>query len=213
MKQQKQWFAALAVAGGLVMAGLAQAQPVTSHTYLDNIPASGAGSPAYTDFWTAGNGALWTSTPTGLEVNAIGGPGTFSTLYYAIPGPDQAPINTADTQVTFNFTWNSGNAVGGVNVLFALDDNNGGINYYATGYNIPTLGLNSYTFALQSPNQANVAAGYSIGGINFQIDPANVSGAYDMTFNSITLSPVPEPTSLTLLGIGAVGLIGRRRRK
>jgi hypothetical protein len=213
MKQQQKWFAVLAVAGGLVMAGLAQAQPVTTDTYLDNIPASGAGSPSYTGFWTTGNGAVWTSTPTGLEVNALGGPGTFSTLYYPIPGPDQAPINPLDTQVTFQFTWNSGNAVGGVNVLFALDDNNGGVNYYGTGYVVPTPGLNSYTFALQSPNQANVAAGYSIGGINFQIDPANVAGTYDMTFNSLTLSPVPEPTTLALAGLGAIGLLAVRRRK
>jgi hypothetical protein len=100
-----------------------------------------------------------------------------------------------------------------VNVLFALDDSMGGTDYYGTGYNVPTPGLNSYTFALQAPNQAHVAAGAIINGLNYQIDPANVSGNYDITYSSITLSVVPEPTTLALAGLGIAGLLAFRRRK
>jgi len=50
-------------------------------------------------------------------------------------------------------------------------------------------------------------------GINFQIDPANVSGNYDITFNSLTLTPAPEPATLALAGLGAAGLLAFRRRK
>ncbi len=89
----------------------------------------------------------------------------------------------------------------------------GGVNYYGTGYNIPAPGLNTYVFPLQAANQANVAAGAIINGINFQMDPANVSGNYDITFNSLTLSQVPEPTSLALAGLGAASLLAFRRRK
>jgi len=75
-----------------------------------------------------------------MEYNAPGGGGSFSTMYYPIPVSQQTPLNPLDTQVTFKFNWNSGNAVAGVNVLFALDDSLGGVNYYGTGYNIPTPG-------------------------------------------------------------------------
>jgi len=209
MKQHTKWFAAaLAMAGGLAIVNSAQAQAVTGTTYLSNIPTNG---PSYSGYWATPLTTI-TSTPTGLEFNAPGGSGSFSQMYYPIPVGDQTTLNTSDTQVTFNFLWNSGNAVGGVNVLFALDDSNGGTDYYGTGYNIPTPGLNSYTFLLQSPNAANVAAGNIINGLNFQIDPANVSGNYDITYSSITLSTVPEPATLALLAIGAAGLLMARRR-
>src|ERR1035437_4574997 len=210
MKQHSKWFAAvLAVASGLVMVNSAQAQAITGTPYLSNIPAVG---PSYSGYWATPLATI-TSTPTGLEFNAPGGTGSFCQMYYPIPFGDQTALNLLDTQVTFDFTWNSGNAVGGVNVLFALGDSLGGVDYYGTGYVVPTPGLNSYTFALQAPNQADVAAGAIINGMNFQIDPANVSGNYDITFNSLTLSPVPEPATLALVGLGAAGLLAFRRRK
>jgi hypothetical protein len=210
MKQHTKWFAtALAVASGLVIANSAQAQGITGTPYLSNIPAVG---PSYGGLWATPLATI-TSTVTGLEFNAPGGSGSFSQMYYPIPLGDQTPLNPLDTQVTFDFTWNSGNAVSGVNVLFALGDSLGGVDYYGTGYVVPTLGLNSYTFTLQSPNLANVGAGAIINGMNFQIDPANVSGNYDITFNSLVLSPVPEPATLALVGLGAAGLLAFRRRK
>jgi len=210
MKQHTKWFGAvLTVASGLMIANSVQAQTVTGTPYLSNInPAD----PGYSGYWATPLATV-TSTATGLEINAPGGSGSFSTLYYAIPLIQQTPLNPLNTTVTFNFTWNSGNAVAGVNVLFALDDSLGGVNYYGTGYNIPTAGLNSYTFNLQAANLANVGAGAIINGINFQIDPANVSGNYDITFNSLTLQPVPEPTTLALVGLGVAGLLAIRRRK
>jgi hypothetical protein len=193
----------------LVLATSAQAQSITGTTYLSNInPAS----PFYSGYWNTPLATI-TSTATGLEFVAPGGSGSFSTMYYPIPLANQTALNPADTQVTFNFLWNSGNAVGGVNVLFALDDSMGGVDYYGTGYNVPTPGLNSYTFNLQGPNLANIAAGAVINGMNFQIDPANVSGNYDITYSSITLSAVPEPTTFALAGLGAAGLLIFRRRK
>lgn len=210
MKHHTKWFAGAVAAGTLIMAGSAQAQGVTGTQYLSNLDPA---SMAFTGFWNTANATI-TSTATGLEINAPGGTGSFSTSYYALPAGQIQPNNPGATQVTFTFNWNSGNAVAGVNVLFSLDDSNGGAaDYYGTGYVVPTPGLNSYTFPLQAGNLADYQAGDVVAGLNFQIDPANVSGNYDITYGSITLGPTPEPATFALLGLGGAGLLVFRRRK
>jgi hypothetical protein len=211
MKEHVKCFAtALALASGLALAGSAQAQGITGTPYLSNIPP---GNATFTGYW---NTPLTTisSTPTGMEFVSAGGSGSFSTMYYPIPLANQAPTATTDDQVVFKFTWNSGNAVGGVNVLFALGDSLGGVNYYGTTYNnlfVPGTTY-TYTFPLQAANLANIQAGAVINGMNFQIDPDNVSGNYDITYNSIVV--VPEPTMAALAGLGLASLwIVRRRNK
>lgn len=212
MKQHTKWFAgALAVAGGLAMITSAQAQSITGTPYLSNIDPDNA---SFTGNWATTATIL--STPTGMEFQAAGGAGTFSTMYYPIFNyPSQVtPLNPADNQVTFDFTWNSGTVAGGVAVIFALGSN-GGANYYSTGYGnsfVPGTTY-SYTFLLQASNLADVSAGNTIGGLNFQIDPGNVTGNYDITYNSLTLTPTPEPTTLALAGLGTAGLMAFRRRK
>jgi hypothetical protein len=196
--------------GVLTLAGAARAQYVTGQPTLNNInPAT----PSYTNDWSAAGSS---DTTLGFQITAAGGSGSFSTLYYALPAGQVTPVNTSDTMVTFKWTWNAGDAVSGVNVLFALDDNNGGTDYYDadSGYSITPVPGTTYTYTttLTSPNQANVAAGFPIGGLNFQIDPANVNGNYTITYDSIQLTAVPEP-SLVMLGAGGLGLLAMRRRR
>lgn len=212
MKQNVNWFATtLVLASGLGMAVSARGQGITGTPYLSNINPTNVG---FFQVW-ATPAATITQTPSGLEINAPGGTGSFSSSYYALPANQIQPNNPFARNVTFSYIWNSGNAVAGVNVLFSLDDSNGGSAvYYGTGYIVPSLGVNTFTFPLQAANLADFAAGDVVNGINFQIDPANVSGNYDITYRSITLSPVPEPTMAALAGLGFAGLwIVRRRNK
>ena len=207
----KQLAAMLAIVVGLALASSTQAQFVTGQPTLNNISPGGTFP---SGAWTTANMA---DTASGLQITAPGGPGTFSTLYYPLPAGQVTPLNAGqDNQVVFTWTWNSGNAVGGINVLFALDDNNGGVNYYdaiVPAYSLTPIPGTTYsiTLPLQQPNQANIAAGFPIGGLNFQIDPANVSGNYTMTMDSIQL--IPEPATVTLVGVALLGLLGLRRRR
>lgn len=202
----------LALAAGLIVVGSAHAQFVTGQPTLNNMDPNTPGM-QYTGFWSAAGAA---DTANGFQMTAAGGPGSFSTLYYPLPAGQVTTLNPADTSVRFTWTWESGNAVAGINVLFALDDNNGGVNYYdaiVPAYSLtPTPGTTyQVTLPLQQPNLANIAAGFPIGGLNFQIDPANVSGNYTITLDSIEI--IPEPTTVALVGLGLVGLLGLRRRR
>jgi hypothetical protein len=210
MKRCTKWLAvAVATVSSLVMVSSAQAQFVTGQQYLSNINPAGTFPSGN---WTIGG---MSDVATGLQITAAGGSGSFSTLYYPLTAGQVTPLNPADDKVKFTWTWESGNAVGGINVLFALDDANGGVNYYdaiSPAYSLtPTAGTTySITLPLQQPNQANVAGGYPINGLNFQIDPANVSGDYTITFNSIEM--VPEPATFALAGLGIAGLLALRRK-
>jgi hypothetical protein len=215
-------FAALAVGFALV-ASKAHAQQISGTTYLNNIDINSAG---YGGDWANVATTNVLDSATGLEFqvnngpNGSGGenPNSFSTFYSYLPSAPSPDVANAD-QATITFTWNSGNAVAGINVVFALDDSVGGTDYYFPenpGYSlVPQPGQTySYTVPLANPNLSDLAGGAIVNGFNLQLDPANVYGPYDITFNSITLSSnvVPEPATI---GIGAISccMLALRRRR
>ncbi|HXA44787.1 MAG TPA: PEP-CTERM sorting domain-containing protein [Candidatus Angelobacter sp.] len=196
---------ATAVTAGLLIAHSAQAQGITGGQYLSTF--SGAG---YSGDWNAGN---VNNTATGIEIVAPGGAGSFSTLYSPIPVPQ--PNNPSVTEAVFDYTLNSGNVVaGGIAVIFSLDDSAGNAEYYNFGYHLYTPGvLNSVVVPLNATTLADIAGGAVINGFNLQMDPANVNGSYDFTYNSITLTSVPEPSTFAYSAFGVAAIWLFRRRK
>ena len=90
-------------------------------------------------------------------------------------------------------------------------------------YNIYTIALPASTFADLSDGSATFSLDLQNGlafPLGVETDRAFNGAGLDFSTLNITtqdaINPIPEPTSLTLLGIGAVGLFGygwRRKRK
>ena len=223
MKEYTKWFAGvLTVLGGLAMAGSARAQAITGTTYLSNVVLNNNAPDALYAGWATGT--TITSLSTGVEVNSA----TYGSCYYAIPPADLQTLNSGDTLATLVFTVNSP-SVASINWMgtpFILTDSGTGVGTTYGGYSASgNAGSNpgttwngnvvTETESLSGAQlAANQAGGDTITGFNLEVDPASFAGppTYDITFNSLTLSPVPEPTSLALLGVGAAGLFAGRRR-
>jgi hypothetical protein len=227
MKQQMKWLVTpLVLAGSLMMVGLTQAQPVTGDTLLDNLPP---GLTALYGDWVGNT----SDGPAGFTVSTTDTGGGSS--YYAIPLPNIQTLNVNDTVAILTFTLNDGNSQSTTwtGVPLTLNDNVGAYNvggYVGEfGYN-GTAGPGTATWSgldnnictetmiLPSAMIATIqAGGDSINGINLQfypaVYPADGAGGYTVTFNSLTLSPVPEPTSMAMAGLGALGLLAFRRKK
>ncbi len=203
------------------------AQSVTGDANLDNLnPAN------ITTFGSWGSSVL-SSGPTGFEVSS---PGAFGSMFYSLPTP--MPLNSGLTTATLVMTVNSpvpaqtGDWLG---IPFILGDNSGSVTYggYAGMFGFAgtaspgtaTWSGNTVTETVQlgsagAGGAAQLAAiqggGDFLYNFNLELDPAVLPtgvSAYDVTFNSLTLSSVPEPSSFALAGLGAAALLVVRRRK
>lgn len=218
--QSKRFAAALAVACGLVAGGLAQAQNIG----LSGIDVSSQGG--YGGWLTANfasGSSIGSAGTGGIEVQATSS-GGFGGTYFDLGG-GATTINANSTQATLTFTINgdpSGYAWLGVPLTLNDGTGNGTYGGVYSGSGNPGNPANavwngntaSITYALNPAEITAIQTGSDVVyGFNVGVDPSGVPSSYDITFNSLTFSPVPEPATLALFGLGMSGLLMLHRRE
>jgi len=222
MKPKTKWLAiGLTIAGGFFSANSSQAQSIMDFSTMD-VNSFGLGTNALYGNW--GSVGTVGTTPTGLEISS----GGYGSLFYSIPSSQTVTANSLDTQVTLTFTMNSNpaNCIW-VGTPFFLDDSQGNSvvygSYSGDGNPGNPVGVTwngnvvTMTVPLTGTQLADIQAGNdAINGFNLEFDPATMNGppVYDVTFNSLVLSPapVPEPGTFALAALAGAGLVAWRRK-
>ena len=191
MKHNTKWLAtAIAVASGLMAANSARAQ-VTIETFDSFTPNA-----LYASWATPA--ATITAGPTSWEVASIGY-GSLWKYVGDINGTGQTKV-----QLTIDISGEPGFIAG---PIVDLVDNNGAWATFAW-YGITAPGSYVPEADLSTTPWLNLA---DIQHIHLECDPGSAPDKlYDLTFRDLSL--IPEPTSLTLLALGAIGFVIARRR-
>jgi hypothetical protein len=223
MKQHAKWFAGvLAVASGLMIVNSAQAQyTATTLSDFQNFNLSVTYANWDASGWQIINGGdgimapVITSgaTPGSYQVNAGGyGSGAYNF---------GSPINAAGaTKFQFTFTLNTATPPVWMNPQLTISDGTHQVNMHYTGgpwMNYGNYGTGTYTLTGDLTDQLGGLPldPSTVTAFNIGWDPAgNIAGnIYDVTYGNLSLlTPVPEPTTLALVAMGAVGLVIARRR-
>ena len=228
MKQPQSWLKhTLAVAGSLLVGGVAQAQ-YTTNILSDfnnfNLSATYANwNVNDSDILNGGSGftPIITSGPNGYRVQAQG----YGSGAYDFASPVSLP---GATKFLFTFTINHTMIHGDLSGLWFgpnldisdgthmvhLTADNAGAGFLSYG---PYVGPGTYTLigSLNDQFGGLPLDTTTITAFNLELDAAEYgTGApYDITYNSLALlTPVPEPSALALLSLGAVSLATVRRR-
>ncbi len=228
MKHNSTWITtALAVAGGLIVAGSVQAQYVTGDQYLDNV--------------TMGGGSFGNTTgANGITLTGTG----YNWGEWDIAPAQQQTFNPLDSEVIMTYTINSPAAgttgadyVNGaawtwvglqplINTTANLERYGGYDGYNLTyspinGQNIANQdkgyvynnGVVTETIPLNNLTMGDIRAGDPVTFFQISLDPTStLPDGFSVTINSIELVPEPSTLALAGLGLGVAGLVIARRR-
>ena len=190
MKQNAKWLTALvAIAGALVTVNSAMAQVEIDNfqNFTPNALYASWATPA----------ATITQHPASWEVNSLG----YGSLWKYEGDIDGSHMT--QVQLTVDISGDPGFIAG---PIVDLIDAAGNWGTYAF-YGITTPGSYVLTADLSTTPWLNTA---DIQHIHLECDPSSfTTGYYDLNFKNLAL--VPEPASLTLLGLGALSLMIARR--
>jgi hypothetical protein len=212
-----QFVTVLAVTAGLTLALATQAQYITGDKYLDHC-STVAGWGSYAIINSGIN-----FTPTGIEMQAPVS-GGYGGANFVIDTGNIQTFNPADTAVQLTITLNGDPTP---YIWFSpgqivLTDDSGSYDYSEPYFGWQNAGnplsvvwsntTATITLPLQLGQLARIQAGNDhIYSFDLDVDPFVISTpTYDVTFNSIQL--IPEPATVTLVGLGLLGLLGLRRR-
>jgi len=130
---------------------------------------------------------------------------------------DWGSNSTSSADTNYLFARNAGIVNGGTTIGSAVDVNTWQFKLASFTVTATTLGSGTTTFNLVKPNATAVTAvTYAVARVDntaFNVSSTNQQGAYPSGGVSfVGGAPIPEPTTLGLAGIAAIGLIGRRRK-
>ncbi len=195
-------FGALAAAFLLVGAGLAHADTITFDFEGES---------------TTGFISSLSVTESGLTITVKHSPGDFRVLDYT---PSSAPASFGDRSIGFvtggTWTINFSSALSSVSIDFGdggADADTGTLKAYSGLDGTGTLiGTDTDTLAANVKGSKTLSlSGTSIKSITFY--SSGLADEENVAWDNLVASPVPEPGTLALLGLGMAGLGWHRRRK
>jgi len=197
MKQStKRLAAVIAVASGLMAANSVLAQITIDNFQNFQSWTPGVDGDLYASWATPA--ATITQHPDSWQVSSIG----YGSLWKYEGDIDGS--GATQVQLTIDIAGDPGFIAG---PIVDLIDNNGAWATFAW-YGIDTPGSYVLTADLSTTPWLNLA---DIQHIHLECDPGSApTTLYDLTFQDLSL--IPEPTSLTLLALGAIGFMIARRR-
>ena len=182
-------------------------------------PTIGASDTGYTGVTT--NRWGWDSGEGFTQTFTLGDSGVLQSIFVGYNGFDDSDTITLDLLVNGNAIEN-GIFLDGANFSGnASSDDNNGVFYWMefdlSSENIPVdAGLNSFTLNATAntgtswalaPRYNATTSVYTGGALSLNF--SNTTG--DMAF-AVTTAPIPEPSGIALIGLGALGFLARRRR-